>query len=327
MKHFCSHCNETVSVTVTDISKTGKIRGKDIPFTVRQMKCTVCGEVYEMDSDEQEEQLREAFRSMENLISIAEIEEILEHYRIGKRPLSLLLGWGEGTLTRYLNGDLPTRQYSATLRRIKADPAYYEEILEGNRKAITHQAYTRSKKALEMLGYATSQLTVESICSDKLEEAAGLLLQYEPDMSLEKLQIMLFYLQGFHMTFWKTELFSETCAIEDHYPAYSAVARLFSTGRLHNYYSEDEDNVFTESEKLLVSTLTKWVGSFSTSALKKMILAESPDLEGSLLRINEGDMILQQEPMARYFQRIAEKYCMRSILDIHEYCQDMFRKL
>ena len=53
-----------------------------------------------------------AFREKEGLISVSEMELILDKYDIGKRPLSLLLGWGEGTLTRYLDGDIPTKQYS-----------------------------------------------------------------------------------------------------------------------------------------------------------------------------------------------------------------------
>ena len=35
------------------------------------------------------------------IISKKEIEQILEKYNIGKKPLSLLLGWGEVTVIRY----------------------------------------------------------------------------------------------------------------------------------------------------------------------------------------------------------------------------------
>jgi hypothetical protein len=43
-----------------------------------------------------------AFREQTKLITVPIIENILDKYDIGKRPLSLLMGWGEGTLTRYL---------------------------------------------------------------------------------------------------------------------------------------------------------------------------------------------------------------------------------
>lgn len=167
MDGFCSTCNETVRTQLMESQLVGKIRGKDIVYKGKVAVCPVCGDSIDAQGleDVNLELMKEAFRDKEGLISIEEIETILNRYKIGKRPLSLLLGWGEGTLTRYINGDLPTRQYSATLRRIKEDPGYYREILEENRGAITYQAYVKSKKALELLGYSDRQMTMESICS------------------------------------------------------------------------------------------------------------------------------------------------------------------
>jgi hypothetical protein len=59
------------------------------------------------------EQLYSEFRKQHNIISLEKIIEIPEKYNIGKRPLSLLLGWGEQTFSRYYDGDMPTQQYSA----------------------------------------------------------------------------------------------------------------------------------------------------------------------------------------------------------------------
>ncbi|KYH30939.1 hypothetical protein CLTEP_24610 [Clostridium tepidiprofundi DSM 19306] len=66
----------------------------------------------------------------EELIQVSEIKEVLEKYDIGKRPLSLVLGWGKGTLSRYVDGDIPTRQYSDVLKRVKNDPEFMLELLE-----------------------------------------------------------------------------------------------------------------------------------------------------------------------------------------------------
>ena len=93
--------------------------------------------------------LDKAYREQENLISVSEIENILEKYDIGKRPLSLLLGWGEGTLTRYLNGDIPTMQYSDVLKRILESPYQMSEVLEQNKDKITERAYNLCKSPME----------------------------------------------------------------------------------------------------------------------------------------------------------------------------------
>ena len=41
--------------------------------------------------------------------TITIIESIMSKYNIGKRPLSLLLDWGELTITRYLKGMPPKK--------------------------------------------------------------------------------------------------------------------------------------------------------------------------------------------------------------------------
>ncbi|AIM34896.1 prophage ps3 protein 01 (plasmid) [Bacillus thuringiensis serovar kurstaki str. YBT-1520] len=35
--------------------------------------------------------------------------------------MSLLLGWGAGYPTRYVNGDIPTKQYSAYIEKIQVE--------------------------------------------------------------------------------------------------------------------------------------------------------------------------------------------------------------
>ena len=326
MKGFCSQCNETVPVRILEIVKKGKIRGRDIQYMIKEQKCSICGEVLVSDINE-EEILREAFRDQENLISVEEIREILAKYKIGKRPLSLLLGWGEGTLTRYLNNDLPTKQYSGTLKRIKDDPAYYEELLEENRKAITYQAYSRSKKALEISGYSSHQMTMESICSENLEETAGLLLLLEPDMPLDKLQILLYHVQGFHLAFWKEELFPEECLMEFYVPSYSPIATLYATGRLQKTASETDEKNLTESESLLVETVMKWIGCFNSGTLRKIFLAQSPLLERGCIEQLEDESMITKELIKLIFDDIVDKYHMNSILDVAEYCQDLIRKI
>ena len=48
-----------------------------------------------------------------DLITVDEINAILEKYRITKRNLSLVVGLGELTITRYLeNGNIPTKKNS-----------------------------------------------------------------------------------------------------------------------------------------------------------------------------------------------------------------------
>ena len=89
------------------------------------------------------------FRKQNNIISLEHILEIPKKYNIGKRPLSLLLGWGEQTFSRYCDGDMPTKQYSMILERIFNEPSYYLELLESNKARLKlNQHMIRVKKQL-----------------------------------------------------------------------------------------------------------------------------------------------------------------------------------
>ncbi|GHU56521.1 hypothetical protein AGMMS49975_19980 [Clostridia bacterium] len=96
--------------------------------------------------------LYDAYRQRHEIIPLDEIRAISEKYNIGKKPLSLLLGWGAQTFSRYYDGDMPTIEYSERLKRVYRDPAYYLEILENGKDGLkSRKAYEKSKAAVDKL--------------------------------------------------------------------------------------------------------------------------------------------------------------------------------
>ena len=151
---FCENCREEVSYTVTFAPMSGTIRGTKYPYSGKEATCSNCGApVYVAEiNDFNLKALYDEFRKANGIISLEHILEIPKKYDIGKRPLSLLLGWGEQTFSRYCDGDMPTRQYSDILNKIYDNPEYYSEILEkgkSNLKSLT--SYSKSKKAVNKL--------------------------------------------------------------------------------------------------------------------------------------------------------------------------------
>ena len=72
----------------------------------------------------------------DTVITADEIRQILEKYRIGKKPLAKLLGWGETTIIRYMEGDIPTSEYSNKLKTLLDNPGFTQIIRE---KALPNQ--------------------------------------------------------------------------------------------------------------------------------------------------------------------------------------------
>lgn len=119
MKAFCEECRDYVDYTIKENDKIKDVKGKGIEFKEKLAYCSECkSELFVSEiRDENLIALDLAYRAIEDLITVDEIGSMLEKYNIGKRPLSILLGWGETTLTRFVSGDIPSKTYSDTLKK------------------------------------------------------------------------------------------------------------------------------------------------------------------------------------------------------------------
>ena len=57
-------------------------------------------------------------------------------YKIGKAPLSLALGFGEVTITRYLSGQIPSKEYSDIIRMALSSQAFMQKRLNENKDKL-----------------------------------------------------------------------------------------------------------------------------------------------------------------------------------------------
>ncbi len=132
---FCEECRNDVAYSLEIVSMKGTLRGDEYNYIGKKATCAKCGtEVYVAQiGDENLKALYDAYRQKNDIISLEKILEIPDKYNIGKRPLSLLLDWGEMTFNRYCEGNMPTKQYSDVLQRIYDDPAFYLSLLDKKR--------------------------------------------------------------------------------------------------------------------------------------------------------------------------------------------------
>ena len=78
----------------------------------------------------------EQYRQIEGLISVDDIQKIMDIYNIGKEPLSIALGVGETTITRYLSGQMPSKEHSNILLRILSDKEYFSDLMSRKEKSV-----------------------------------------------------------------------------------------------------------------------------------------------------------------------------------------------
>ena len=328
MKGFCEKCRDTVEYNVKMVDKEKEIKGKVLKYVGKVAYCDKCKEEIFVPEirDYNLRELDIAYRESENLIRIVDIERILEKYDIGKRPLSLLLGWGEGTLTRYVDGDTPSKPYSDMLKRILEDKEYYLEILEQNKDNISPVAFRKSMAAVEGI---TSTMGNEI---SKLESAVRYLLMQTSEITPLALQKLLYFAQGFQKAFANIFLFEEDCEAWVHGPVYRNVYEKY---RNHGYNPIEEkelsfENInLSEDEKELLDHIVLYFGCYSGKVLENMTHSEEPwrVARPGLKNWESSDRIIQKEEIGAYFNSVKEKYKMLNLTDIKDYSKDLFSKL
>ena len=118
-KVFCEEGRNDVNYIIEETQMVGTIKGEIYRYRGKVAHCVDCQcEIYVAEvHDYNLKALYDEYRKQNDIISLEHIREICEKYAIGKRPLSLLLGWGEQTFSRYYEGDIPSKQYSNILKK------------------------------------------------------------------------------------------------------------------------------------------------------------------------------------------------------------------
>lgn len=330
MKAFCEECRDYLTYHVETIGRTKEIKGRSVNFSEQVAYCDACNsEIFVSElRDENLKAMDAAYRAIEDLISVAEIKGILQKYDIGKRPMSLLLGWGETTLTRFVSGDIPSKTYSDLLRRIHRSPDDYLEILVTNKERITEAAY---KKSLAATNHELIK-AVPCLESGKIESVANYIITRSFEITPLALQKLLYFSQAFHKTFLGRFIFEEDCEAWVHGPVYREIYFKYKD---HGYNPIDDRKAqfecydLSESEREVIDAVVSYFGCYSGKILEAMTHMELPWREARLgLGEDEGsERIIQKELIEKYFKQVHRKYKMLMISDIRDYSEDLFQKI
>lgn len=327
-KVFCPECRQDVSFSVREKLDCAELKNETFEFIAKVAYCDACGnEVYVHEiEDENLKTLYDLYREKHDIISLEDIREIPDKYNIGKRPLSLLLGWGENTFSRYYDGDIPSKQYSEILKRICADPSYYFSLLESGKENLKSElAFSKSKEATQKL------LSIEPIASSKLDLVAKYLISQCRDITPLSLQKALYYAQGFSKAFLGKFLFADDCEAWVHGPVYHEI---YDKYRCYSYDQIDEPvepdiSSLPAEEKILLDSIAKYLCCYSGKILEAFTHIEAPWVltRGDLPAGAPTNKIIPKKVIGDYFSTVKEKYKMINPANIKDYAQDMFSKV
>ena len=329
-KGFCEECNNLVEYEIKEINDKTEIKGKKYNYKRVVGNCKKCGEEISSNDINDENLIRidKAYRNEEKIITTEEINKILSKYKIGKKPLSKLLGWGEVTLIRYLNGDVPSKFYSDQLYKILNDERYMNKILEENRDSITERAYNNVKSAIMKLRETTIKFSIES----EIEVIAEYIIAIGKEISPLALQKILYYAQGFYKAFFGKFLFEDDCQAWVHGPVYVNIYekyRDFKSANISIDIDYDIEDIIADEKREILDVIIKYFGYYNGKALEKMSHYETPWINARkcLLPTENSNNIINKEDIKEYFEKVKNKYDMLNILDIKKYSDDQFRRV
>lgn len=326
-KVFCENCQDFVDYNIEEKESNFEIKGKRYKYIEKLAYCKNCGEQLNVNEilDENVKKLNYEYRKQENIITVDEIEKILKKYNIGKRPLSNLLGFGEITITRYMEGDMPTKPYSDELFRVLNDSKYMLKLLEENGKKITLKAYDCVKSAIE------NQNDISPISKD-MELVSNYIIIKGEDVTPLALQKLLYYAQGFYYAFFCKYLFNDDCQAWIHGPVYPDIYQEYKKNifsPIDDINDIDVEDILDEDKKMLLDVIINSFGFYTGKALEKMTHMDEPwYLNRKNVLVDErSTRIIPKDQIGEYFVKIKEKYNMINILEIKKYSDEQFKNI
>lgn len=255
----------------------------------------------------------ETFEEQDENITIEQIYTILNNYRIGKKPLAKLLGWGETTIIRYVEGDSPTNEYSDKLRMILENPGYFYEILTKNRDNITQVAYKKCSRA---------------VLKQMLQSRISVISQYiinkrNGNISLLELETYLYYIQAFHLALYNRPIFEDDYIVNDIQMPYERIYSDYTTRKIT--VLEIEDDILTRTEKEFIDCVLQAFDWYGPSMLKSLVTYEKVMLRIS--RDGQNRKIINKEALKMHFIDVITLYKINNEHDIHNYPDQRFLEI
>lgn len=341
-KTYCEHCQEVIEFKTLENQRLYDDVFK-INYLGTKCFCTKCGK--EVNSDEIDLiNMKKAEYEYENIvISINDIDNLLNKYDIGATVLSKILGWSDVTITRYRSGGKPTVKYSNILKELLNDPYKMYELIIANKENMTSIAYEKAIKAVnskinELDNNQPINYLKEVACtfgdSNKYDAYnINIICEYilsKKAITPKALQKLLYYCQGFYYAFTSKWLFKDIPQAWQHGPVYPDIYSKYKEYKYNPIIIVDIDSnsiseQLSDTTKTFLDSIIKYYSCYTGDTLEDLSHKESPWLN-SRIGLSDSDSSCNQidmDELASYFSSIKNKYNMINYYDTKDYVIDM----
>ena len=328
-KDFCINCRKETEYLLKKGSITKRIKDKDYLFNITVAVCSECGEEMSLPGliDRNVQEIDDQYRAYEGLVTKDDIENLMSIYNIGKAPLSLALGFGEITITRYLEGQVPSRDYSRTIKACLTSPAQMKSHLKIYKDKLTDTAY---RKAWTAAGSIEKMFSV----SDKMRRVIACLFEALEEVTPLMLQKLLYFIQGIYLASYEKPIFDEDCEAWVHGPVYPKVYEMFKDFKYNPIddarYAmlKGTDHTLTEEEKKVIDLVVNTFGLYGGKVLERITHSEETWINarrGYADGIPSNELLPKTEIM-KYYKSVGRKYGIDTEEGLNSYISDVLSK-
>ena len=295
---FCINCHRETACMPRKVKINQSVRDKSYTFEITTFVCSECGREIGFPGlmDYNIKEMDEQYRKAEEIITVEDINRLMKLYNIGKAPLSLALGFGEVTITRYLAGQVPSKEYSDIMLHALASASYMKELLDQNREKIGETAYKKAYTAATQLENLYVAVPVELLAVIAYIFSA---LHEVTPLTLQKL---LYYIQGNYAAIYDKPLFDAPFV-----PLKESALPL------------------TPEAKEVVDRVLDTFGMYSGKVLESITHKEAPwlDARKGFLPDETSHAEISLDAMKSYFKKVDEKYNIRTEEGLRKYISKM----
>lgn len=332
-KDFCTECRRETAYSLQKKSVKQIIRDKEYTFEITAAVCAECGEEMSIPGlmDQNNQEIDSQYRAAEGLVTIEDIEKLMKIYHIGKAPLSLVLGFGEVTVPRYLEGQVPSKEYSNIIKSALVSPEFMKKKLSENRGKITEAAYKKAEAAV-------NSLTGLLLLSEKMTGTIAYMVDALEEVTPLMLQKLLYFGQGISYGLYGAPVFEDDCRAWLHGPVFPEVYHFLKDFKFD--LADDarfallkgKADVLTEKERKAVDLAVNTFGMYGEKVLEKIACGEDPWKNAwEKKQTNFGDrvssdVLIPKSSILLYYEAVNEKYGIKTEEGINSYIHDMLKK-
>ncbi len=325
-KYLCPNCGQRVYVRTVRRTYVREIKKEIIEYTCREAVCIECGstvpvKTYDLD---REITLAQMYCKRHNLITVDEIERILNVYEADKRQLPFLINVGEHTIERYLKGQVPNEKVSEMLKTFLKDYRTFQNKFLENKDDARVTDNTRRKVSL-----ALERIEKLNSCATKIEAVALYIINSGYEITNLALQKLLYYADAVSLVKNDKPLFKANCEAWVHGPVYPVIYEKYKCfGREAIYdcdLNKDYIGEISADEKNVIDYILQNLAIYNGKILERSTHREEP-----WLRMREGyfagescNEIIDKDMIKKYFKGIADKYNILNPEAVERYVREV----